>query len=350
MPKAPGYYGGQYRNLASFPKGLFAPGRFSIDTLSAFNPRSPAQPQSLTKKEKDIFAWLAQGDSPGSFASFMRAADVAIIREEIGFAAQPPAHHEALQRFYRRALAGLDGAFDKNRSAFAPAAAKGAAVFLTALYATPIRRFGGGPEFTAGEALRIIDKLIADPTSYSPLGMALLKSDFDDFINVGMAEIGRKDSSKLSVSQTQSVKEITNGLYAALLFDIAYGSLIAVPGYARARDKHIAANLAFQYNDDTLDIFSDVDEGSANLFIALAIGFAEIKELIGVRSQLTGLLPSSGLDLEDSSTLFSYYHSLRQIAPKSYAFMAARQSFLLKVSSLSADISRKVALPLSKKA
>lgn len=325
----------------SFQEGLFVPNP-ERQLLLAPNLGAIAIAEALSPREEDIIARLGARsgnvEATAPFSKFMLDVSSAIIPAELeADAAKPNQERETLQRFFRRVLVAMDGAFDHERSQFTGAMAEGEDAFMAALNSVEITR-AGEPFFTAGEAVRAFDKKTADPSLYPSFAQQLVASSVDTFVNTGIKDMGRRDSAHLSAVETQQLKEVTNGLYAQVLFDIAYAPFAQNPAYAHAQDRFVAAKLAYQYQDEVLDIAGDAAEGSANLVMAYAREFNEV-EALGKAMRLL-----SKAETEDTAALTQYYRSIQLAAPRAYDAVATRQKTLLSYAGLPDEVAAKVAL------
>lgn len=328
----------------SFPNGLFKLGEYAV-AAPENNHGNYNQHVPLSEREAQILARLGAGnEATKSFSTFMDIADGIIAGQELS-GAIPSAGQRVLQRFYRRLMVNADAVFDANRSAFSEAAKDGKA-FLAALYALPITRLGDEFTVSAGEAIGIFNKAVADPSLHTQQAREIIQESAKRFLQVGVAGMSRVESASLNGRRTQQIKETTNGLYAGLLFDITYGSFANLPGYANARDRYIATKLAYQYNDEVLDVTLDAKEGSSNLVCSLAAENGELAAVQAVAGRLESLLPPNGLDLTDPTAITPYCQLLSQVAPKSYALVADRQRVLLRQASMPPDVAGMIALPL----
>ena len=297
----------------------------------------------LSEREQLIFDGLGSSESHQAFGLFMSAAGLAIVNDEMGSEITLTETHLKLKRFYKRILARSDAIFDSHRGEFS-ASMSSPQDFLKALLSIPIK-VSDNLSCTAGEALNIFNKLIQDPKLYPPSATALLQEDFATFIEVAVKQQSRNDSANLGSAQTQNIKEITNAQHAAILFDILLGGHIENEGYEAARNKFIATKLAFQYQDEVLDVEKDVSEGSANLLTALAIECGEIDGLIVLLPELTGLVPELDALFKDPNLGVNYFSRLQKVTPKSYAYIMRRQHQLIEFAELPTEIATKIILP-----
>lgn len=327
----------------SFPNGLFIADDYQKPVLETSIASHDTQ---LTEREQIIFNGLGKGRNTASFSSFMSQAASEIARQELN-GATPDDKCTNLQRFYRRLLVDTDAAFDANREKFATLANDPEA-FSNALHTTPITRLGESLTITFDEALQIFRKVINDSSIYTTHAQSIIKDSTEKFWKIGVMGMSRTESIDQSARQIQQIKETTNGLYAGVLFDIAYGNYVSNPGYYQARDRYIATKLAYQYNDEILDVITDHEEGSTNLINALAQENGEFNSILEAADQLTALLPPEGLDLKSPDTINSYCNLLRHLAPNSYNMVSARQETLLDQADASQEIRRIIAIPFNR--
>ncbi|HSD56123.1 MAG TPA: hypothetical protein VLA92_03135 [Candidatus Saccharimonadales bacterium] len=328
----------------SFPDGIFiSQGEQAMQAIDQAVEATPEQCPMLDKREQQVLALLGAGETDTKpFSSFMREVADTVVLAEMGQGFAPSGMHDQIQRFYRRALVDADGTFDANRDVYS-SATDDTESFADALFAIELTRTGEVP-FTIGDAAVMVSKLIQNPALYPERARKLLKADVDSFISQGVLEMSRADAPNLDGAATQRIKETTNGLHAALLFDLAHGEYADVSGYACARDRYIAAKLAYQYHDEVLDVSSDAREGSANLLTAFARDEGEIEALQAAHEELSAQLPELQQALDNPKALAPYLRTVRRVAPKGYARIVARQKELLAVANLPYDTVSKISL------
>lgn len=327
----------------SFPNGLFVP---SSHTAPAIETAASTPSLPLTEAEQGILSALGAERTVESFGRFMQLAQEVFSGENLNSVAPSPDQTQ-LQYFFRRLMVDADAAFDAQRSAFATPEADGKA-FLSALYNIPIARLSQNGIVTAGEALTVFNKAVGDPAVYPPHAQAAIRQSFQQFLQVGVMGMSRQESTDLSARRTQQVKETTNGLYAGILFDLAFASHSDQPGYSLARDRYVATKLAYQYNDEILDIMKDAAEGSSNILTALAAEHGELESINAAAERLFQALPE-GLDLENPTAIHRYCELLEEVAPKAYKLLVARQQELLRQANLPEPMAAMIALPIRAK-
>lgn len=312
-------------------KGLFVPGRRGWD-LRGDETRGDMGVSILTAREKALFDTLSKVESRDPFSRVVDKALITIVGEELGVdVISPHPRRAAVQRVVINAITRADSSFDSQRDRFAPLMAEGGDPFLSALHSVPLGV--GDQNYHVGEAIGVVNKMVADPALYPLDAQVLVSASLQDLITVGIKEAARNDSTNLTGMEAQQVKETTNALYAGLLFDVLYAPYMANPGYARARDRYIAMRLALQYGDDVVDVAKDLGEGSANLIVAYAGDMGELEGLVAVNKGVV----YEPMDLA--------VRSVRDTAPGAYGLVVQRQEELLSSARIPAGIERQLLLP-----
>lgn len=326
------------RELSMFPDGRFRSGMGR--PIEAVKTGVPMTDGTLTSREITIMSHFP-AIKEGPYASFMRSATNDILLDSLGIRDTKGFREtKQVRDFFQRMVIFVDNIFDEQRHRFAQASQTGESAFYSSLLAIPIQP-PEGSEFSVGEGMTLFYKLLTDQNRYIPQASALLLEDTDAFITVGVKDMARKDSSTLSAKETQRLLEITNGLYAVMLFDTAYANLVDHPNYFEARDKYIATKLAFQYLDDMDDISVDDIEGSANVVIASAREQGEDHALLQAVQHHSPAVREAG----EAVVFDPYFEAIAQAAPNTYVEIRARQQELLSFASLSEETQRMVALP-----
>lgn len=333
------------RNERDISTGSFVTGRFEAGrSKKEFSALPTVTPESITlnQREKNILTRLGGPENWMPFVNILQEVANVTVTEKLGPEAVVLDPNKAeLQRFFRRLVVEADDVFDRQRNNFTDAITEGDESFLTALNQVNITR-AGEPFFTAGEALDVFGKRMLDSQLYPPQAQGLIADDLKTFLEVavGMAKI---DSDTLNSEKVQQIKEVTNGLYAQILFDIAYGQHVETEGYFDARDRYVAANIALQYCDEVFDTFDDISEGSANLITAHAKESGEFDALVALSGKDA---PSREFVLFRNPDAFSQYcHSLQTVAPESYREVWDRQQELLEIAALPPELTAKITLP-----
>jgi hypothetical protein len=301
----------------------------NVDPFLFVPPVLPGEP--LLAAEHDIFNRLAAQKAEGPFALFMNAARTQFVTEEIGHDAAVDPRHKKLLDFFEELIITVDRAYDTRRSSFASSVQGGMESFGAALRKLTITH-AGTPHFTAVEAGTILTKKLDDPTLYAPPVASTLRDSIATF-STRAVEAARLDSSTLNGQESRTVKEVTNGLYAGLQFDLLYGVYSGLKGYARARNRFVASQIAFQYHDDVGDVVADRIEGSANVVLGYAIDHGEEADLHAAQDGLVALLPDEDGRYDPSA--FSFYcQALGEVAPKSYESVVRDQDHFLGTAAL----------------